>query len=123
MEEVRRCRSSPATGSRRSIQTFVSNLRRIFGEAIHRHGDGYRLEPGALRLDAAECERLYNQAVAQADVAETVGLLRQSDAIWRGTPFEGIDGHAVLDAEITRLNELRPSNLVRRFVARRRTGR
>ena len=114
---------SPGTGARRSLQTFVSNLRRIFGDGLHRQGDGYRLDAAAVKLDLVECERLYHHAVATDDPAGAVDVLRRADTMWRGAPFEDIDGHTVLDAEITRLRERRLLEIEARIESELKLGR
>ena len=40
------------------------------------------------------------------DLDRTAALLPKAEALWRGAPFEGIDGNAVLDAEIQRILDL-----------------
>ncbi len=110
-------------GARRSLQTFVSNLRRIVGDTIRRSGDGYVLDPSNITLDAGDTEALYLAALHESDPNEIAVTLRLAESLWRGAPFEDIDGHAVLDAEITRLQELRLLQLETRMEAELALGR
>jgi predicted ATPase/DNA-binding SARP family transcriptional activator/tetratricopeptide (TPR) repeat protein len=89
----------------RSISTFVSNLRGVLGDVIVRNGNGYLLQVDRKQVDAARfADRV---AVGQRSDGESAAAeLREALALWIGTPFGGVDGHHVLEPEITRLTEL-----------------
>lgn len=90
----------------RSISTFVSNLRGVLGDVIVRDGNGYVLQVGCDQVDATRfADRI---AVGQgSDPATRAEELRDAIKSWVGTPFGGVDGHHILEPEITRLTELK----------------
>ena len=100
--------SAPA-GSRRSVQTFVSNLRRELGEVIVRDGEGYRVDSEAVTVDSVVFGDLVRRArhSLDADPADAAAVLRTALPLWRGRPFEDVDAHGHLESEIGRLEELR----------------
>ncbi len=111
------------SNARRSLQTYVANLRRAFGDAIERESNGYRLVPTRVSLDVTEAQALYESARRGTDPNEIATTLRLAEMLWRGRPFEDVDGHTVLDAEITRLEELRLLILETRLQADLDAGR
>ncbi len=98
----------PAPGARRTISTYVSNLRREMGDAIVRVGDSYHLDP-AVRIDAKEFEELYRRgsALVADDPARAASALREALALWRGHAYVDVEARALLTAEMTRLDEMR----------------
>jgi len=84
----------------RSVSTFVSNLRRELGDVIASGSGTY----------AATVDRPQVDACVFEDRARA-GEHRAALEVWSGTPFTGVDGHQVLEPEITRLEELRLATL------------
>ena len=107
----------------RSIHTFVSNLRRELGDVIERDGDGYSLTAERSSVDAMRFEDLVAEASAQQDPSRSGDLLRAALGLWRGHAFADIDGQTVLEAEITRLSELRIAAIEARVTADLESGR
>ena len=90
----------------RSISTFVSNLRGVLGDVIVRDGNGYLLQASRDQVDAT----LFADRVAASQSSDPeTGAEEPRDALrlWVGTLFGGVDGHHVLEPEITRLTELK----------------
>ena len=84
--------AAPAT--KRTIHTYVSNLRHDLGDRLTRQGDGYVLTVAADETDAARFESGYRDGAAGLpdDPATASRLLRQALDLWRGHPYADIDG-------------------------------
>ncbi len=95
----------------RSLQTYVSRLRRLLGaEAIERKGAGYRLVPDLIWLDITEFERLLDHsrnARAEADDRRAVDSLERALSLWSGGALSDFSGESWAMAEAHRLEELR----------------
>lgn len=106
-----------ASGAKRTIHTYVSNLRAQVGDSISRSGDGYRLTADA--IDAVEFERLYRDArdLLADDPARAGSLLREALALWRGHAYADVEDRWILSGEISRLEELRLAALEARIEA------
>ena len=104
----------PATAAH-TIQVFVSRLRRALGPVGHRlvtRQPGYVLEVGVDEIDAERCEHLYSgacAALAVGDPARAARLLRDAQALWRGSPLADFTYEPFAQATIARLEELRLS--------------
>ena len=96
----------PAT-ARKVLQTYVSKLRRVTGDAVLitcPAGYELRVEPG--ELDLHRFQTLVAQA-REASPREAAGLLRRALAEWRGPPLADLRDEAFAQAEAGRLAELR----------------
>jgi DNA-binding SARP family transcriptional activator len=98
-----------APGTKRTIHTYVSNLRHDLGDRLTRQGDGYVLTVSADETDAARFESRYRDGAAGLpdDPATASRVLRQALDLWRGHPYADVDGGPLVAAEISRLSELR----------------
>ena len=113
-----------APRSKRTLHTFVSNLRKELSDTLVRDGNGYRLTISDSRVDAARFEHEYRAAIATDDDAEAASsALRTALAGWRGHPYSDIEPSPFLTAEITRLQELRLTALQARIDADLELGR
>jgi DNA-binding SARP family transcriptional activator/WD40 repeat protein len=104
----------------RTIHTYVSNLRHEVGDLIVRSGDGYRMVLDAsTTLDASQFEDLYSRgsALVDEDCLAATSLLRDALSLWRGHVFADVEAHAGIEAEVTRLTEMRVSALESRVEA------
>ncbi len=109
--------SSPAygdeasSGARRTIQTYVSNLRKDLGDVLHGSGDGYALDLAPSAIDAGRFEAAYQAAIREVDQEpqRAAARLLEALALWRGHPYADVEAHGALDAEVARLEELRLS--------------
>jgi DNA-binding SARP family transcriptional activator len=97
---------APPVRARRTIQTYVSSLRRVLGNVIRAESHGYVLAIPETQVDACRFEA----AVSAAEGIDPVAGLEILDEVlplWRGRPYADVDGFGLLDPEITRLTELR----------------
>lgn len=97
-----------ADSSRRLVQTYVSTLRSVVGKVIVKEGSAWTLETDRADIDANRFADLY-EASRTLDPQSASEVLREALDLWRGQPYADIESHGVLDAEITRLVELRTS--------------
>jgi DNA-binding SARP family transcriptional activator/WD40 repeat protein len=106
-------------GARRTVHTYVSNLRRVLGDVIIRSGDGYRLALGPEAVDWAAFEKAHRDArvLIEVDPVRAGSLLREALAMWRGHAYTDVESREMLNGEIIRLQELRLSALEARIDA------
>jgi predicted ATPase/DNA-binding SARP family transcriptional activator len=95
-------------GSARSVQVYVSELRKVLGDAGRIVGEsgGYRLAVEPDQIDASRFERLVAES-RRGLPDEAARTLRTALALWRGEPLADIAYEAFAQAEIARLQELR----------------
>jgi hypothetical protein len=75
----------PPAGMRNTLQTYLSQLRRILGDgSIERTPSGYLLNLPAGVVDAEQFERALASARAAGDPARRLELLDEALALWRG---------------------------------------
>jgi len=110
-------------GVRRSIQTFVSNLRSLCCDSIDRRGDGYVLSVQRNAVDALRFEDAVALARFDENPEHAAESLREVLALWRGYPYADIDAHGLLEPDIARLVELRITALGSRIDADLEAGR
>ena len=110
---------------RRNVQTYVSTLRSVVGDAIVKDGDGWVFHAGTSQVDALEFEALYLSAVdgSDRDPSAAGSVLREALALWRGHPYADIEAHGLLGAEVARLNEMRVTAQSARIDADLASGR
>ena len=113
----------PPDGVRRSIQTFVSNLRSLCGDTIERRADGYAFNVDRGDVDALRFEDAVAMARHSEDPIQVAESLRDVLALWRGYPYADIDAHGLLEPDVARLNELRIAALESRIDADLDAGR
>ena len=100
----------PPEGARGALQSMVSRLRGVLGEAIESHPVGYRLAVDRDQVDALAFEELAGQgsrALADGDPARASVILRQALALWRGPALAGLPATGQTAAIAARLEELR----------------
>ena len=114
----------PPQGARRSIQTYLSNLRGELGDVIQAERTGYVLAADRERIDALRFEDVVATAGNGDEPDETANSLREALSLWRGHPYADVDAYdSVLTTEITRLNELRVGAIEQRVGADLALGR
>jgi DNA-binding SARP family transcriptional activator len=105
----------PPSTAKAAVHTHMSALRhQLPDRSIITEGDGYRLVLDAARLDSADFSDLARRAVCSARERRWQQALDAADtaiALWRGPPFEELDGDACAQPEIGRLGELRAAVL------------
>lgn len=92
---------------RRSVQTYVSSFRRVLGDVIERRPEGYRLDVPGDDIDAVRFESSLELARSLIDESAAAGMLQDALGLWRGPAYADVEAHAVLAAEVRRLEELR----------------
>jgi DNA-binding SARP family transcriptional activator len=114
--------SPPATASK-SIQTYVSRLRRELGpERLSTRAPGYVLNVAPEELDLAVFERLRGEA-SRAEPARAAQKLREALGLWRGPPLADLAYEPFAQTEVVRLEELRLTALEERIDADLAAGR
>ncbi|WP_277743518.1 AfsR/SARP family transcriptional regulator [Streptomyces sp. LX-29] len=97
---------------RTNLRTYVSGLRKSFGEAeagrLVTRADGYLLRTDQAELDFQQFNRLAadgEEALRQGEPERAAELLRRALDLWRGEPLEGLATGPLLRAESERLAE------------------
>lgn len=102
---------SPPPSAATSLQIAVSKLRKALGpERIRTRPGGYELQVDRGEVDADRFERRVEDgraSLARGEVAAGARLLRQALSEWRGDAFADLSGPEILEAEASRLTELR----------------
>jgi DNA-binding SARP family transcriptional activator len=102
--------------ARRGVQTYVARLRRVLGPGMIRTTPGgYRLEAGAHQVDVLRFRRRLAEAGRARGTAAERDLLQEALALWRGTPFQGIDSTWSWATESASLSESYLGALERRI--------
>ncbi|MBA2360258.1 MAG: winged helix-turn-helix domain-containing protein, partial [Actinobacteria bacterium] len=116
---------APATAAK-SVQVYVSQLRKTLGDRLVTRSGGYmlELEPGALDLDrfqalAGEGREL----LARGEARRAAELLGAALALWRGPALVDFSYEPFAQTEIQRLEELRLTALEDRIEADLALGR
>lgn len=118
----------PPGQPRRSLQVYVSALRRVLGadgELISTVGRSYRLVVPADGFDVARFERgLFDCAAADArgDLDAVLGAADAALALWRGVAWQDLRHLPALAPAAARLDHLRLDLVVRRAGARLALG-
>ena len=103
----------PPASARKTIQVYVSQLRKLLGKArIETKGGGYRLRVDSDELDLERFERLREAGDVEAALA-----------LWRGEPLTDLADHGFARAEAARLDELRLSCIEQRLDRELEAGR
>jgi DNA-binding SARP family transcriptional activator len=100
---------SPPASARKTLQTYVSNIRRELGpEVISTAASGYSLGVAVDDVDLGRFRGLVlaaEEARARGAEPEAREQLRAAVALWRGDPFPGAGPGTGLAAEAVRLRE------------------
>lgn len=100
--------SSPPGGSTNTLQTKVSQLRRVLGrEQVVREPAGYRLLLADDVVDATRFQELAVRARAHREPAVKADLFADALALWRGPAYADVAESLFARGEIARLEELR----------------
>ncbi|MFE9456559.1 BTAD domain-containing putative transcriptional regulator [Streptomyces californicus] len=103
--------SNPPGGSTNTLQTKISQLRRVLGrEQVVREPAGYRLlltDDVADVVDAMRFQELAARARAHREPAVKAELFADALALWRGPAYADVAESLFARAEIARLEELR----------------
>ena len=111
----------PPVTAAKTVQGYVSQLRRVLGEAaIVTRGHGYLLDVSSDEVDVARFVSLVSEgqtALAEGDAAAAQQRLQQALALWRGEPLADFAYDSFAQAEIARLQESRLAALEARIDA------
>lgn len=101
----------PPPGAAGTLQSHVSQLRRVIGaDHLRTGGGGYQLVVGDGELDALVFEAEVAEARAHAEArrwAAAAAAFEAALARWNGSPYADIEDAGWLQAEVARLEELR----------------
>jgi branched-chain amino acid transport system substrate-binding protein len=104
---------SPPEHAAKTIQVYVSRLRKVLGtERLKTTPGGYVLDVADGEVDSRELERLASrghEALEAGGVATAEHALNDALALWRGPPLADVRFEPFAQAEIRRLEELRAS--------------
>jgi len=118
---------SPPDTAVKTVQVYVSRLRKEFGEGVVLTGrGGYLLDVEADRLDATRFERMAadgREALESGDPRRARALLQEALDTWRGRPLADFAYEQFAQPEIARLGELRLLALEERIEADLDLGR
>lgn len=105
-----------------ALRVRIAELRRKLGpDRVETHSPGYLLRVRREELDLARFERLVEAARGTA-ATETVRVLDQALALWRGPPLADVAYEPFAQMAIGRLEELRLAAIERRAEARLALG-
>src|SRR4051812_87658 len=102
----------PPAGVANALQSQVSRLRRVLGDAgdlVEFNGAGYRLAVDPEDVDVHRFERLVREGRRAVDPAETAQVLRAALDLWRGPALADVAEAPFAGAQAARLEELRVS--------------
>lgn len=102
--------TSPPASAHKTLQTYVSNLRKVIGGALITEPPGYRLTVSADQVDARRFETLAlegREALHAEDASRASKLLTEALALYRGEPLVDLADSEGVRAEVVRLAELR----------------
>jgi class 3 adenylate cyclase len=100
---------TPPQTAAKTVQVYVSRLRRLLPGAIETRSGGYALRIDGDRLDVARFEQLAGEgrsALGTAEWERAARLLSEALALWRGPALGGL-ANAPLRREADRLDEAR----------------
>lgn len=111
----------PPPAARKTLQTYVWNLRQAFGSRrIETGPTGYRLAVDASDVDVTlfrELTRRGDVAMRRGDVSDARSLLAEALSLWRGQPFADVAQHTGLATESARLEQEHLSAIEARIAA------
>lgn len=117
----------PPSAARKTLQTYVWNLRRSLGaDVIATEPPGYALRIAPDDVDVGRFRALVRDgeaALAAGDPAKASAVLGEAMALWRGEPFIGVAEHTGLAGEAIRLKEEYLSAVETRLNANLAAGR
>lgn len=110
----------PATATK-TLQKYVSQLRKEVGETLVTRPDGYAIRVRDDQVDARRFEEMVT-AADTAGTAERIELLEEALALWRGEAYPELADTPAEIAEAARLDELRMSAVESLIEARLDSG-
>lgn len=118
---------APPASARKTLQTYVSNVRRSLGpEVVGTAASGYVLRTAAQDVDVGRFRTLVQrgeEALRSGSIPQACVDLGEAVALWRGDPFAGVGAGTGLAAVAVRLKEEYLSALEARLAAELAAGR
>ena len=118
---------APPRTARKTLQTYVSNIRRVLGaDVISTEASGYALHVADDDVDVVRFRALVHDAetsLRAGTVDEASAKLSEAVALWRGDPFADAASDSALSAEGIRIREEYLSALEARIAADLAAGR
>jgi DNA-binding SARP family transcriptional activator/pimeloyl-ACP methyl ester carboxylesterase len=118
---------SPPASARKTLQTYVSNLRRALGaDAVGTDSAGYVLRVAPHDVDTTRFRSLVREgeaALRRGSATQAREALGKAILLWRGDPFPGVGSHTGLAGEAVRLREEYLTALETRIAADLAAGR
>jgi DNA-binding SARP family transcriptional activator/ABC-type glycerol-3-phosphate transport system substrate-binding protein len=102
--------ADPPPTARKSLQTYVSRLRRLLGDdVISTTSSGYRLRMDMVDIDADRFDALVEQGRdrLETDPDATWALVGDALDLWRGVPLSDVEANDEVDVYVQRLGEAR----------------
>jgi predicted ATPase/DNA-binding SARP family transcriptional activator len=115
-------REPPATASK-SIQKYISNLRKTLGADRLVFEGGYRLQTPDAAIDLAAFEGALDHARSEREPGYRLGILEDALELWRGEPFADLPEPWFLEPVRRRLDELRLALVEERLASLLELGR
>ena len=115
----------PTPGAPATLQSHVSQLRKVLGGCLQSRRAGYVLELDAAQIDAAEFERKVGSGateLARGDGPSAAASLREALALWRGRALQDVADRPWAHPEAARLEELRGCAIEQLLQARLEAG-
>jgi DNA-binding SARP family transcriptional activator/pimeloyl-ACP methyl ester carboxylesterase len=116
---------SPPRSANKTLQTYISHLRRLLGDRIRSDPAGYALRVDDGELDSASFERSVREgrlALLRGDAVAAVRALGDALAQWQGEAYAGCVAGPRVAADAVRLEELRLGAVEDSYAARLANG-
>lgn len=118
---------APPASARKTLQTYVSNVRRSLGpDVVGTAASGYVLRTAVEEVDVGRFRTLVQrgeEALRSGSIQQACEDLGEAVALWRGDPFAGVGAGTGLAAVAVRLKEEYLSALEARLAAELAAGR
>src|SRR5919198_5863337 len=108
----------PTENAPTALYGYVSQLRKALGDGgrqlLHTRAPGYLIELEPDQLDATHAEQLVaagRAALREGEPGQAAATLREALSLWRGAPLAELAYESFAQAEIRRLEGLRPAAL------------
>ena len=116
---------SPRPAAMATLQSHISQLRKVLGDRLQSQAAGYVLRTDAVVVDAAEFERQAEAGAAQlsaSDAAAARTTLRGAARGWHGRALQDVAERPWAQPEAARLEELRAVTIEHLLAARLEAG-
>ena len=115
---------SPRPAATATLQSHISQLRKVLGDRLQSQAAGYVLRTDAVIVDAAEFERQAEAGAAQLSASDAAArtTLRGALALWHGRALQDVAERPWAQPEAARLEELRAVTIEHLLAARLEAG-